>query len=142
MQLRSIFLSAIFISISLISYGQFGNETQSKPIEFRWHESPQVKKLLDKYTHQNAAEKKIPGFRVQLFFGERDEAQQIRTKFLKSFPDMEAEIDYLAPNFRVRVGKFRSHLDAYRFHSIIKSNFQGSYIVQDKIDFPELTMKY
>jgi len=124
------------------NFAQFETLEEQKLTTIKWEVSNPVALLSQKYINENSKDSRIQGFRVQLFFGNRDEAQKVRTAFLKKHPNIEAEIDYLAPNFRVRVGGFRTHLEAYRFHQRLVSEFSGSYIVQDKIRVPPLSSKY
>ncbi len=80
----------------------------------------------------------LEGYRVQIFFGSRNEAQRIRGEFLKKHPNTGAYISYLAPNFRLRVGDFRSKMDSEKFKKEIQNDFSGSYIVKDQISLPPL----
>ena len=138
--LKQLSIVLLLTASNHIAHAQSQPELQvEKPTQVQWQVSTNISELSHKYVSQNKKDGKIDGYRVQLFFGARDQAQEVRTRFLKLYPDMDAEIDYLAPNFRVRVGNFRSHLDAFRFHKKINSDFNGSYIVQDRIDLPKLS---
>lgn len=81
---------------------------------------------------------KLNGYRVQIFFGDRSKAQDMRGEFIRKYPDVKAYISYLAPNFRLRVGDFRSRLEGDKFKNEISRSFPGSYIVKDKIELPAL----
>jgi len=80
----------------------------------------------------------IEGYRLQLFFGNRNEAQKMRGEFLKKHPETGAYISYLAPNFRLRVGDFRSKMECEKLKKEIQKDFTGSYIVRDNINMPAL----
>lgn len=80
----------------------------------------------------------MEGYRVQVFFGSRNEAQKLRGEFLRKYPDTPAYISYLAPNFRLRVGDFRSKMESEKFKKEISDDFPGSYIVKDEITLPAL----
>lgn len=82
----------------------------------------------------------LAGYRVQIFFGDRDQAQHERARFLKLYPEMNAYISYLAPNFRLRVGDFRSKIRSEAFKEEILTHFPGSYIVKDNIELPPLQL--
>ncbi len=96
---------------------------------------PKIERL-DERKKENPT--KLNGYRVQIFFGKRDEAQAARGKFLRSHPDTRAYISYLAPNFRLRVGDFRTKLESEKFKKEIAGQFPGCYIVKDKIELPRL----
>jgi hypothetical protein len=92
--------------------------------------------LIDSLKRENPAP--MDGYRVQLFFGSRGEANQMRSDFIKAFPERGAYVNYLAPNFRLRVGDFRSKAEAEKFRKEILSRYPGSYIVKDQIGMPML----
>lgn len=75
------------------------------------------------------------GYRVQIFFGKRDQAREKKLEFLKKYPEVGAYISYLAPNFRLRVGDFRTKIECEDFKREISEDFPASYIVKDKIEF-------
>ncbi len=83
----------------------------------------------------------LSGFRLQLFFGGRAEAQKIRGEFLKIHPEMGAYISYLAPNFRLRVGDFRTKAECEALKKKVEPDFPGCYIVKDEINLPPLRPK-
>ncbi len=92
--------------------------------------------LLDSIKKENPT---LPsGYRVQIYFGEREIARDKKAEFLKEYPETGAYISYLAPNFRLRVGDFRNRLECDGFKEEIQKMFPGSYIVQDKIELPPL----
>jgi hypothetical protein len=80
----------------------------------------------------------IEGYRVQIFFGNRDQAQSTRVEFLRDYPDVGAYISYLAPNFRLRVGDFRTKIESEKFKNELIQKYPGCYIVKDQIEFPPL----
>lgn len=81
---------------------------------------------------------KSDGYRVQIYFGNRTTAQEKRGKFIREYSDKSAYISYLAPNFRLRVGDFRTRLESEKFKQEISKSFPGCYIVKDKIELPPL----
>lgn len=75
----------------------------------------------------------LDGYRIQLAFGKKDEVTKIRTTFLQSYPEYRAYVSWLQPNFRLRVGDFRTRLQAERFKQEILEAYPNSYIVKDAI---------
>ena len=81
----------------------------------------------------------LNGFRVQIFTGEnRKDAYNAQAKFLEQFPDAKSYVIYNEPNFKVRVGDFRTRLDAEKFQDELKKWFTGMFIIQEKITPPKL----
>lgn len=80
----------------------------------------------------------LNGFRVQIFTGEnRKDAYNAQAKFLEQFPDVKSYIIYNEPNFKVRVGDFRTRLDAEKLQNDLKKLFTGMFIIQEKITPPK-----
>ncbi len=102
------------------------------------HQAPEIPMLSSRFKAEHAGKSDLKGYRVQVFVGDRAKASEIKARVNELYPDMPAEINYLAPNFRVRVGNFRTNLDADRFLRQIKADFNGAYIVPDEIGLPGL----
>jgi len=81
------------------------------------------------------------GYRVQIFFGKRQEALKKKAEFVEAHPDLPAYISYLAPNFRLRVGDFRTRIEGEKLKQEIDSDYPGCYLVKDKIEMPGLEKK-
>jgi hypothetical protein len=95
--------------------------------------------LFERYLEENKKNQTIDGFRVQIHFGnDREKAKEIKTKFLKLYPQIEAYESYQQPNFRIRTGDFRTRYEALKFQKTISENFPSSYIVSDNIKLPIL----
>jgi hypothetical protein len=99
---------------------------------------------LDSLVQQNIIKneelKGIQGYRIQIFFGsDRKAANDARTKFLQLYPEVEAYLVYQAPYFKVRVGDFRTQLEAQAIYKDVLAQFDKVFIVPDKINLPRLT---
>ena len=82
---------------------------------------------------------KVKGYRVQIHFGSnREVAKDIKSKFMQKYSDVGAYEEYDMPNFKIRVGDFRSRLDAFRFLKQLGSDFPSAFIVQDDVLSKEL----
>lgn len=102
-------------------------------------QSNEIDKLLLKHLQINSENESIDGYRIQIHFGgEREKAKTIKTKFLQQFPDVAAYELYQQPNFKVRVGDFRTRLEAQKFMSEINMYFPSAFIVADEIHLPKL----
>lgn len=102
-------------------------------------QSNEIDKLLLKHLQINSENESIDGYRIQIHFGgEREKAKTIKTKFLQQFPDVAAYELYQQPNFKVRVGDFRTRLEAQKFMSEINTYFPSAFIVADEIHLPKL----
>lgn len=104
------------------------------------HQDPMVGKMLDWHIENNKIKNKIEGFRVEIFFSSdvdaKEKALKKKVEFLSAYPDNTVHIIYVSPNFRVRVGDFRTKNEALKLYREIKDNYPVSFIITDEIDFP------
>ncbi len=88
----------------------------------------------DTQVNRAAPEKKIPGFRVQLYQGSsRARAKEIRDLMVQSYPKLGVYMGYRQPDFRVRVGDFRDKGEATAYLNMMKSDFPSAFVVPDKV---------
>ncbi|WP_179414404.1 SPOR domain-containing protein [Mucilaginibacter sp. E4BP6] len=79
------------------------------------------------------------GYRIQIFSGsDRKEAYSVQSKFQNKFPDTHTYLSYRDPNFKVKVGDFRSRLEAEKMIEEMKPAFGGLFIIPEKINLPKL----
>jgi len=79
------------------------------------------------------------GYRVQVFYGaDRRQAYRQQSKFNGLYPDLNTYITYKEPNYYLRVGDFRSRLEAQRLMNELRSVFPTLFIFREKINAPNL----
>ncbi len=77
------------------------------------------------------------GYRVQIYFStNKNDLNEIRLKFIKSYPKIETYITYDAPNYFLRVGDFAERNDAEKFKKEIFREFPDNFIVKCGINLP------
>jgi len=104
------------------------------------HADPTVFALVEK--RKTIGIKNLKGYRVKIHFGgEKAKANEVKVKFCQLYPDVPAYIDYDTPNFSITVGNFRSRLEAYKVFKDIQTDFPNAFIVEMKIEYPDLTVK-
>lgn len=119
--------------INTVSYAQF---TDTGKVELV-HDY-KIKELLNKHVLINA-ETPVKGYRIKIHFGaDKNKAKEIKTKFITIFPDVPAYEKYDQPNFNIRVGDFRTKLEAYKFLKEVQIEFPSEFLVQDEIELPKL----
>ncbi len=95
--------------------------------------------MVEKHIELNTRVKTIAGYRVQIasFSGvnSKTSAFDLRDRFMLDHPGVQAYIVFDEPNFKVKVGDFRTRLEAYAFLQQIKDVYKG-YLVRDNI-YPE-----
>jgi hypothetical protein len=100
-----------------------------------------IKELQAKHIDVNA-KTPINGYRIKIHFGsDKTKAKEVKAKFIAKFPTIPAYEKYDQPNFNIRVGDFRTKLEAYKTFKEIQVEFPSSFIVSDEIEFPELLVE-
>lgn len=126
------------VVFTLLSYSQQIKTTNGK-IEVI--QDPRVEILVRKHIEINQKQTGIEGFRIQLFFDSGNnakiQAQAMQEEFRTRYPEVEAYLSYKSPNYRVRVGDFRSRLDAQYFLNKISMDFPNAFITEDQIQLPK-----
>ncbi|MCK3685895.1 SPOR domain-containing protein [Maribellus sp. YY47] len=103
---------------------------------------PVLDKMLGWHIEKNHEKEGMDGFRVEIFFSSKMDAkeQALKTKvdFLSEYPDYPVHIKFVAPNFRVRVGDFRTKNEAWKLYRKIQKEYPTAFVVPDVINFPLL----
>lgn len=88
---------------------------------------------------------KIQGFRAQVFSGNnqrksKDEAFRKEKEIKELFPDLPTYVTYTAPFWKLRVGDFRTHEEAYHVQRMLMEAFPAykkeMYIVKEEVKIP------
>lgn len=84
----------------------------------------------------------IKGYRVQVFFdagnNSLDKAQLVAEEFQLLFPGDTAYISFSEPYYKVRVGDFRTRLEAEGYMQKILGDYPNAFVIKDQIRFPEI----
>lgn len=86
-----------------------------------------------------ATSPKITGYRIQLFFDiSKDAVNEARSKFISLYPKIDTYVTFTAPNFFLKVGDFRTQMEAEKIKSNIDDQFPTSNIIKEKINLPRI----
>ncbi|TND09605.1 MAG: sporulation domain-containing protein [Bacteroidetes bacterium] len=129
---RLFYFFCFFIFSSGIVFGQSGTSAPVIQVE----SDSRLQLLLEKHTEVNLRGKG-KGYRVQIYFGsDKSKAKEMKARFLNLHgKDVRAYEPYEQPNFKIRVGDFRTRLEAYRFMKMIKADFPAAFIVESEIEY-------
>ena len=125
----------LIVEVNGFSYGQ-NTAADTGKVEFI--QDKNVQALLDKHIEINS-KAPIKGYRVKIHFGtDKNKAREIKGNFISKFPNVPAYEKYDQPNFNIRVGDFRTKLEAYKFLKEVQVEFPSAFLVQDEIEMPRL----
>lgn len=81
----------------------------------------------------------ISGYRIQLFFDSNKSAvDEARSKFMSLYPKVDTYVAYTAPHFFLKVGDFRTQMEAEKIKSKVENQFPTSNIIKEKINLPRI----
>ncbi len=133
---------SILIFPAILFVGDANAQTASEPVKLgrvNYKYDNRLDTLVAKHIRINEQKKSIPGYRVQIYFGgQRNRANEVKSEFLKKYPEANAYLIYQQPNFKIRVGDFRDRLQAQEFYLKLMPDFNTAFIVKDDISLPEL----
>jgi len=76
---------------------------------------------------------KIQNLRIQIYSGDRDNAEQMIKEFIEIFNDTSADIIYETPNYKIWVGNFYNQLEADKRLIKIRKKFRSAFIFRPEI---------
>lgn len=105
-------------------------------VEATWN-MPDTLRSLDSLAKLNPAP--LQGFRVQIYFGDLQEARAVRAAFNRACPDVASHLHPIDPNYAVTVGNFR---DAWSAQRAVQSGALGTWdnvlMIPSEINLPAL----
>jgi hypothetical protein len=105
-------------------------------------QDPDLIRLVGLHIRKNESIRGMQGFRVEIFFSSaldsRQRALQAKAAFLRDYPDVNVYVIYISPDFKVRVGNFRTKSEALAMIKQIQDRFPKAFLVPDIIEFPNL----
>lgn len=95
----------------------------------------QVHSILDSIYSENLSKGFVDGYTIQVYSGiKREDALEIKKKMTQSLPELESDVQYRQPNFRVRSGKYLTRLEAQKDYLAIKRVFPNAIVIPDRIE--------
>jgi len=131
--------SGMIIAIILTFSVNSAQGQQSGSVEI--HADPRIDALIKKQGSVNAGANspQIPGFRVQLSFDpDRKTIDEARARFESAYPNIDSYVTFNAPNFFLKVGDFRTQLEAEKLKESVTPDFPASFIIKEQVNLPRI----
>jgi len=110
------------------------NPKQTHYVEPKYAVNKKLDTVLDSIDQFNRSKQFIDGFTIQIYAGlKREDALNAKKNLASSLPDLQSEVVYAQPNFRVKVGKYYTRLDAQRDYVAVKKYFPTAIVIPDKV---------
>jgi hypothetical protein len=118
---------------SCTSYSQ-DSTTISANKNFIVKQDAQTATLLYKYKEYNRKREFADGFRIQIMYTDvRDDVYKSKGAMYKEFPDLASYVEYEQPYYKLRLGDFKTRLEATYYLQQVVALYPGAFIVRDKI---------
>lgn len=97
-------------------------------------ESKEITELVGSYREYQKAIDVQDGFRIQITYtSNREVAYKAKAQLYREFETIPSYIDYEQPNYKLRLGDFKTKLEATAFLQDVIKIYPGAFIVKDKI---------
>jgi hypothetical protein len=102
----------------------------------------QIKIEQDSRIEEHLYQKKqrnIIGYRVQICFDpEKTNVENIRNQFISSFPKIDTYMNFEAPYFNLKVGDFRTQIEAQAFSEKLQGSYSLNIVHKEQINIPRI----
>ena len=113
-----------------------GKRDPAQYVEARHAINKSLDAVLDSIDRINLSEGVVDGFTIQVYSGvKREEALNVKKQLSTALPDLDADVQFVQPNFRVRTGKYIDRLEAHKDYMAIKRYFPNAIVIPDRIRF-------
>ncbi|WP_196885758.1 hypothetical protein [Aureivirga sp. CE67] len=118
----------VFIISFLVSCFYFSKATAQV------NQSTEITELIEQKIEFNRDHDNfIDGYQIQLFNGKEAETRKKKKEFKEDFPDIEISLFYSSPEYKLRIGNFKTKIEAVRVLNKIKDKYRGARILETKI---------
>ncbi len=124
-------LKKIIIIIFLFQFSYMFSQTEEGIIQIE--SSPQIEKLVARKISYNKTHiNKLPNYRIQIFYGSENGAIRNQNKFRELFPGTSCSLEYDSPNWKVKVGYYKTRLEADKQLHEIRLTFGDAIVLEPK----------
>lgn len=88
-----------------------------------------ISELLELYEAYN---KSSEYYRIQVGFGSYSQAQDLKSEVEIDFPNLPSKIDFDSPTYRVRLGRFKTKLEAERKFKEVREKYPDAMLLKPK----------
>jgi hypothetical protein len=135
--MKKVLVSIWFVLAAGLAFGQ--DTTAAHPGNIMVVKDARLDKLMALYHDADTRNPSITGYRIQIY-SESNRAAVLKVKddFYAQFPNNRAFVVYQAPNFKLRIGNYRSRLEAYKDLLDISKLYSNAFIVKDELFLSDL----
>jgi hypothetical protein len=131
--MKSAFLRLGFLISFIFAGGAFAQQ----PGRVEVIKDPQIDSLIARRAalQKAGSNSGVTGFRVQIFSNtDRKTVYAEQTKFKALYPGIRSYISYSIPYYKLRVGDFRTRLEAEKLINKLRRRYEGLFIFAEPIN--------
>ena len=129
-----LFIAIFFVFLSLSSFSQNNGYVILE-------QDQRIEQLIQRQKEIHTADNTIDGFRIQIFMESGNDAVDLANvameEFKAKYPDMPIYLVFGQPYYRLRVGDFRTRLEAEKVFQTISQDYKKAFVTSDRIQLPE-----
>ncbi len=129
-----ILLLTLLVSGCFFLYGQ--NQTGNVTI----FQDARVDSLLKMHIEINKKNPNILGWRINIFFETGNNSKKLaleaKAAFVQNHANVPCYLVFQEPYYKVRVGDYRSQLEAEKFLRQLANEYPNAFVVEDDINYP------
>ncbi|MBE6336818.1 MAG: SPOR domain-containing protein [Lentimicrobiaceae bacterium] len=100
-----------------------------------------IDRLIEKQKEIYMADSTIDGYRIQIFMESGNDAvehaNQVMEEFKLQYPEIAVYLIFGQPYYRLRVGDFRTRLQAEKIFLELNKKYKNAFITAERINLPE-----
>jgi len=117
----------LLVIIAIISFSVAVGFAQKGNVNIQ--QDNKIADLLDIYKSANESHEY---YRIQVGFGSYSKAQSIKENVEIDFPELYSKIDFDSPTYRVRLGRFKTKLEAERKFKEVRIKYPDAMLLKPK----------
>ena len=91
------------------------------------NQDPRIDELMQLYAQVNS---KADYYQIQVGFGSYQKAQNLKSKIDIDFPGWYSKIEFESPTYRVRLGRFKTKLEAERKYLEVRKKYPDAMLLK------------
>lgn len=124
-------VTILLVAFSAVAFGQTDSSAYSN---YTVTQAENVTLVTDKYKHYLRHNEFVDGYRIQISSTDiREDVYKNKSTFYRDFPDMSSYVEYEQPTYKLKVGNYKTRLEATYYLQQVMTIYPGAFIVKDKI---------
>lgn len=117
----------LLLAFLLIFFVENGMAQQGK---IYIQQDPKLTRLVEVKKELNKTDTSEGYYKIQIYNGNLDGAKKAEANFKALYPEWPCSVTFETPNYKVKVGRFETRLDADRYLIELKKNYPEAFLIK------------